>query len=273
MPAKSKFDPGNYRIKPGAKVRLGDYAPDDDGDLSEVFARVQFNALLEQLVPMQEAFYAEGKHSLLVIFQAMDAAGKDSTIRHVFAPLNPEGLQVTSFKSPSTEELAHDFLWRIHHHVPQQGYIGVFNRSHYEDVLIARVKNLVAPERWKRRFDHCNDFEKMLADEGVVVLKFFLHISKDYQKQRLVKRLADPEKAWKFNPADLLERERWDQYMKAYEDMLSRCSTADAPWYVVPAEKRWFRDLLVARVIVERLKALDISLPKLSFDPKKIVIK
>ena len=273
MAAKNKLDINDYRVKPNAKIDLDDYATDDDGGIPEIIARVQLQALLEQFVNMQEALYAEGKRALLVIFQAMDAAGKDSTIRHVFAPLNPEGCQVTSFKAPSSEELAHDYLWRIHEHVPPRGYIGVFNRSHYEDLLIARVKNLVGPERWKLRFDHCNNFEKMLSDEGVVVLKFFLHISKDYQKERLTKRLEDPTKAWKFNPADLIERERWDSYMKAYEDALSRCSTPHAPWYVVPAEVRYFRDLLVASVVVDRLKSLDIKLPRLDFDPRKIVIK
>lgn len=271
--AKGKFDIAQYRVKPNEKIKLEDIPTDDDGGFTEVIARVQLQALLEQFVTMQEALYAEGKHSLLVIFQAMDAAGKDSTIRHVFAPLNPEGCQVTSYKAPSSEELSHDFLWRIHEHVPPRGYIGVFNRSHYEDILIVRVKNLVGPDRWKPRFEHCNNFEKMLTDEGVVILKFFLHISKDYQKERLTKRLADPAKSWKFNPADLIERERWDSYMSAYEDALSRCSTPYAPWYIVPAETRYFRDLLVTSVIVDRLKSLDIRTPKLSFDPKKIVIK
>jgi PPK2 family polyphosphate:nucleotide phosphotransferase len=210
---------------------------------------------------------------LLVVLQAMDAAGKDSTVRSVFEPINPQGCTVTSFKAPSSLERSHDFLWRIHHTVPARGMIGVFNRSHYEDVLIARVRNLVPDKVWKKRYDHINDFEHMLHDEGVVIRKFFLHISKDYQRERLALRLADPEKHWKFNPADLDERELWPQYQKAYDEVLTRCSTPWAPWYIVPAEKRWFRNLLITEVLVHTLRDLKLKFPKPTFDPATIVLR
>ena len=205
--------------------------------------------------------------------QGIDTSGKDGTIRMLASGVSPQCLDVKSFKAPSGLELSHDFLWRVHAAVPAHGRIGIFNRSHYEDVVVVRVRKLVPREVWKERFAQINAFEKLLRDGNVTFVKCFLHISKDYQKERLTKRLEDPTKAWKFNPADLIERERWDSYMKAYEDALSRCSTPHAPWYVVPAEVRYFRDLLVASVVVDRLKSLDIKLPRLDFDPRKIVIK
>jgi PPK2 family polyphosphate:nucleotide phosphotransferase len=207
------------------------------------------------------------------VFQAMDAAGKDSTTRRVFGPVNPQGCRVIGFKAPSSLELAHDYLWRIHQHVPQRGMISVFNRSHYEDVLIVRVRGLVADEVWRKRYDHINDFERMLADEGVTILKFFLHISRDYQKRRLQRRLDKPDKHWKFNPADLVSRAQWDDYRRAYEDALGRCSAAHAPWYVVPAENRAFRDLLVAQVVVDALEGLDMRYPEPDYDPAAVRIE
>ncbi len=209
----------------------------------------------------------------LVVLQAMDAAGKDSTVRHVFGPINPEGCQVTSFKAPSKEELAHDYLWRVHHHTPADGNIGVFNRSHYEETLIVKVKGWAPKEVIKKRYDHINAFEKMLTDEGTAVVKFMIHISKDYQKDRLQRRLDRPDKHWKFNPEDLTERGHWDEYMAEFSTTLSKCSTDYAPWYVVPAERRWFRNLLVTKVLVDTLTKMDPQPPKVNFDPQAIVIE
>ena len=262
-----------YRVKPNAKVRLDEVPTHDDGGMEKQHARERMVELGQRLAHLQEVMYAQGKHSLLVVLQAMDAGGKDSTLRHVLEPINPQGCKVISFKAPNSTELGHDFLWRVHQNVPRLGYIGVFNRSHYEDVLIARVKNLVPAERWKRRYDHIRAFEQMLVDEGTAIVKFFLHISKDYQKQRLQRRLGHPDKWWKFNPADLVERALWDDYQHAYTVALQKTSTKQAPWYVIPAECRWYRDLLVTEGLVQTLEALDMEYPKANFDPAQVVIE
>jgi len=230
------------------------------------------NKLPGQLDELQELMYAEGKHAVLVVLQAMDAGGKDSTIRSVFGRINPQGCRVWNFKAPSARELSHDYLWRVHHRAPGRGYIGVFNRSHYEDVLIVRVKNLVEEKRWKRRYEHINNLEKLLTDEGTVIRKFYLHISKDYQKKRFQRRLDRPDKHWKFNPADLKERAHWSDYRRAYEAVLERCSTEAAPWYVIPAEKRWYRNLLISTIMVETLESLKMEYPKPDFDASTISI-
>ena len=261
-----------YRVKPGGKVNLTDFPTRADGGLDKDDATRHFGETVSRLSTLQELMYAEGKHCLLVVLQAMDAAGKDSTIRNVFGPINPQGCRVTSYKGPNDVEQRHDFLWRIHQHTPRRGHISVFNRSHYEDVLIVRVKKLAPPEIWKPRFDHINAFEKMLHDEGATIVKFFLHISKDYQKRRIERRLARPEKHWKFNPNDLAERKHWDDYQHAYEDALSRCSTDHAPWYVIPAERRWYRNLLIGRVLVETLESLDMQYPKPTFNASTITV-
>jgi PPK2 family polyphosphate:nucleotide phosphotransferase len=266
-----KDDP--YRIGPDAKVKLADYPPDDDGGVDKADALKEFAKLSDRLVELQELMYAEAKHALLVVLQAMDAGGKDSTIRNVFGPINPQGCIVINFKAPSDVELKHDFLWRIHQNAPRLGYIGVFNRSHYEDVLIVRVKNLVPKKQWQTRYEHINEFESMLTDEGTTIVKFFLHISKDYQKERLQRRLDKPDKLWKFNPVDLAERARWHEYREAYEEAMSRCSTEHAPWYVIPAERKWYRNLLIARILVRTLESLDMKFPKPTFDPKTIRIE
>jgi PPK2 family polyphosphate:nucleotide phosphotransferase len=260
------------RVEPGSKVDLASISTDDHGGMSKDKAAQQLERHVKHLCELQEVMYAEGKHSLLVVLQAMDAAGKDSTISAVFGPLNPQGCNAVSFKVPNDLERRHDFLWRIHQRVPARGYMTVFNRSHYEDVLIVRVKELAPHHVWHKRFDHINDFEKMLHEEGTTIVKFYLHISKDYQKERLERRLELPEKHWKFNPEDLAERQRWDKYMEAYQDALSRCSTDYAPWYIIPAETRWYRNLLVARILVRTLGALDMHYPRETFDPEKIVI-
>jgi PPK2 family polyphosphate:nucleotide phosphotransferase len=215
----------------------------------------------DRLVDLQRRLYAENKHSLLVVLQAMDTGGKDGTIKSVFQGVNPQGCQVWSFKKPSDEEASHDFLWRYHQRAPQRGMISIFNRSHYEDVLIVRVKNLVPEDVWRKRYHVINEFEQMLTLNNIRVIKFFLHISKDEQKQRLESRLANPNKRWKFSINDIKERLLWDDYQTAFEDAINNCSTAYAPWYVVPANKKWYRDLVIARVIADTLEAINPQYP------------
>ena len=249
-----------YRVAPGKKVKLSDFDPDElDGDKSAW--KAHFAASSERLVELQELLYAEGKHKLLVVLQAIDAGGKDSTIRKVFGPMNPQGVKVATFKAPTEEELGHDYLWRVHARAPGRGNIAVFNRSHYEDVLIVRVKNLVPKAVWSKRYDHINDFERLLTDEGTTIVKIFLHISKKEQKERLQDRLDRPDKHWKFRKDDLAERARWDEYEDAFEAMLSKTSTDHAPWYVVPGNHKWARDAIIGRILVETLEGLDMQYP------------
>lgn len=257
----------------GEKVKLKDYDPSycaglEKGDaLDEMMERD-----LERLSALQEAFYAEGKHKLLVILQAIDTGGKDGAIRHVFRGLDPHGVQITAFKQPSEEELAHDFLWRVHKQVPRKGIIGVFNRSHYEDVLIVRVHGLAPESVWRERYDHINRFEEMLAEHGTTILKFFLYISKSEQKERLEERRTTPDKQWKFSLGDLKERERWADYTAAYEDMLTKCNTSYAPWHIVPANRKWYRNYIITRTLVEALEGLKPQFPKPTADYSAVVI-
>ncbi len=264
-----------YKILPNTEINLDDWDPNDksafEGDKKD--GEKALKKLNESLEILQEKLYAEGKHKVLIVFQAMDAGGKDGTIRHVFEGVNPQGVQVASFKKPSSLELAHDYLWRVHQRVPKKGNIVIFNRSHYEDVLVVRVHNLVSPDVWGKRYEHINAFEKMLADEGTTILKFFLRIDLDEQKERFQARLDEPDKNWKFNTGDLAERKLWDDYMKAYEAVLSKTSTDWAPWYIVPANRKWYRNLVVASVITKTLEDLDIQLPSVDFDPKTITIE
>ncbi len=251
-----------YLVVPGEKFHLKDRRADDTSafaDKAECKAATHEN--LGLLRELQRKLYAGSKHALLVVLQATDTGGKDGTIKSVFGGVNPQGCVVTSFKAPTSLELSHDYLWRIHQAVPAKGMIGIFNRSHYESVLVERVKNLVPRTVWSRRYKHINDFERLLVDEGTTIVKFFLHISKDEQKCRLESRLANPEKNWKFNPDDLKERERWNDYQQAFEDALRECSTKHAPWYVVPADKKWFRDWVVSDVLVRTLKGLKMQYP------------
>jgi PPK2 family polyphosphate:nucleotide phosphotransferase len=229
--------------------------------------------LTTRLRDLQELLYAEGKHRILMVLQATDTGGKDGVIRHVFRTVNPQGVKVSSFKAPSDSELAHDYLWRIHRETPARGEIRIFNRSHYEDVLVVRVRNLVPEEVWQRRYQQINDFERMLTEEGTTIVKFYLHISRAEQAARLQDRLDDPAKHWKFSPGDLAERKHWDAYQEAYEAMLSRTSTAWAPWYVVPSNSKWYRNLVIARLLVETLEGLGMSYPEPSFDPDEIRIE
>lgn len=251
----------DYRVKPDGKVDLSRIDADDTAGLSKAEAQRLEDDMEARLAELQERLYAESKQALLVVFQAMDAGGKDGAIRKVFDCVNPQGVRVASFKAPTPLELSHDFLWRIHQQVPPKGFIGIFNRSHYEDVLVVRVNELVPEPVWKARYEQINAFEALLHASGTRILKFYLHISKDEQKQRFEERLQDPTKHWKFSTGDLPVRERWDDYMRAYEAALSRCSTADAPWYIIPANKKWFRDLLITQLIVETLEAMDPQFP------------
>lgn len=253
-----------YRVEPDQKVDLESWDPDETkefrGDKEEAQQVVYRNTL--ELDRLQELLYAEHKRRFLVVLQGMDTGGKDGVIRSVFEGVNPQGVKVAGFKTPTALELDHDYLWRVHPQVPGKGEIVIFNRSHYEDVLVVRVHNLVPEEIWKRRYEQIRAFEEMLVDEGVTILKFFLNISKEEQKQRLMDRLDSPAKRWKFNPGDLEERNLWPAYMRAYEDMLSKTSTKKAPWYIIPADKKWYRDLVISTILVETLKDMDMRYPE-----------
>lgn len=264
-----------YRVKPGSKVDLSKYSPDDhsefDGGKDE--ALVELEKLNTRLGELQEILFAENKHKILIVLQAMDTGGKDGTIRRVFSGVNPQGVRVASFKVPSTEELAHDYLWRVHKVVPASGEMVIFNRSHYEDVLVVRVHNIVPPGVWEKRYKQINDFERLLAENGTTLLKFYLHIDLDEQKERLQARLDDPAKHWKFRLGDLAERKRWPAYMQAYEDALSKTSTSYAPWYVIPANRKWYRDWVISSILVETLENLKMKFPQSEENLEGLVIE
>lgn len=254
-------------VRPGKKVRLSDFDPDETfGYSKDAEVKKLLDKTLGRLDELQSLLYAENKRGLLILLQGMDAAGKDGTIRHVMSGVNPQGCGVTSFKVPSHEEAEHDFLWRAHLAAPERGQIEIFNRSHYEDVLVVRVHKLVPEEVWKKRYAQINVFEELLADNNITVLKFFLHISKEEQKRRFQVRLDDASHQWKLSPADFAERKFWDDYVEAYEEALTKCSTQDAPWYVIPANHKWFRNLAVSRIIVRTLEGFKMKYPKPSFD-------
>lgn len=263
------MDIKKYRVKPNKKVDLEKFSTRKDDSYSKQEVKEEILPQnLEKMFEFQEKLYAENKRGILVVLQAMDAAGKDSLVKKVFTALNPAGCKVTSFKQPSTEELDHDYLWRITKATPAYGEVGIFNRSHYEDVLVTRVHNLVNKKNdddfWEKRFEDINAFEKYLDNNGIKVVKFFLHVSKDEQKQRLLDRINLDEKHWKFAASDILERENWDEYHKAYEDMLEHTSTDYAPWYVVPADNKWFTRFVVSEVMLDLFEQLDPQTPKLS---------
>lgn len=264
-----------YRITDGRGFRLADWDPKEtegfDGDKAE--ARAELAELNFQLDDLQEQLYADGRHRVLVVLQGMDTSGKGGTIRKVFQGVNPSGVRVAAFKAPTEAELAHDFLWRVHPQVPGDGELVIFDRSHYEDVLIARVRGLVPAERWKARYRHIQDFERMLVAEGTVILKFFLHISADEQRERLQARLENPKKHWKFRLTDLEERKLWDDYQEAYEVAIKETATPDAPWYVVPANRKWYRNLVVCRTLIQTLEALDLHYPPSPDDLTNVVVE
>jgi len=266
--------PSPYLVEPDTKIKLSDIDPDDTGNLK---SKPRAEAILERhrkkLFELQELMYAEAKHALLVVLQGLDAAGKDGTFRHIFTGVNPQGCQVTSFKKPTEEELRHDFLWRVHRATPGLGMIGIFNRSHYEDVLVVRVHGDLSKDQVEQRFEAINSFEKNLAEKGTTILKFYLHISKDEQRKRLQERLDHPQKYWKVSPEDLTERQYWDDYMKACEDVFRHCSTKYAPWYVVPANKKWYRNVVISQILTERMEGLKMAYPKSKFDISKTKVE
>jgi PPK2 family polyphosphate:nucleotide phosphotransferase len=263
-----------YRVRPDQKINLDQWDPGDTGDFDgdKGDGKDRLDDLNKSLEELQEMLYAESKHKVLIVLQGMDTSGKDGTIRHVFEGVNPQGVKVASFKVPTQEELDHDYLWRVHKRTPGRGEITIFNRSHYEDVLVVRVNELVPRPVWQRRYEQINAFEKTLAEEGTTILKFFLHISKKEQKERLLDRLQEPHKQWKFSLGDLKTRARWNDYQLAYQDVLNLTSTEWAPWYIVPSDKKWYRNLVVASVLVDTLKSLGIHYPEPEDDLSNVVI-
>ena len=251
-----------FLVPAGKRVRLKDFDPAFKGRHSKGRALRKTQELCLRMDELQQKLFAERKRSLLICLQALDAGGKDGVIKHVIGSMNPDGCDVANFKEPTPEELAHVFLWRVEAKTPKRGEVGIFNRSHYEDVLIVRVHNLVAKEVWSKRYEQINDFERRLALNGTRILKFFLHISREEQLKRFEQRLDDPAKRWKISESDYTEREYWDDYAQAYEEALARCNTEDAPWFVVPADHKWFRDLVISEIIVTTLESMDIQVPK-----------
>ncbi len=253
-----------FRVAPGSTVKLQNIDPayKDKHHESHEEAAAELEEDRTKLRELQELLYAEGRSSLLIVLQGMDTGGKDGTINHILGAMNPQGCRVEGFKQPSAEEAAHDFLWRIHPAAPARGQVAIFNRSHYEDVLVVRVHNLVPKVVWSQRYERINDFEKGLVEHDTHILKFYLHISKEEQLTRFKERLDDPAKQWKISEADYKERTFWDDYVAAYEDALSRCSTDHAPWFVIPADHKWFRNLAVARIVVEHLEGLNMKRPE-----------
>jgi PPK2 family polyphosphate:nucleotide phosphotransferase len=260
-----------FLVKPGKEFDLSSLDPGETGkDKSKASSKMEMAELSQKMCDLQGLLYAEGRHALLICLQALDAGGKDGTIVHVFGAMNPLGTRVHAFKVPTDEEARHDFLWRVHQQTPRKGEVAIFNRSHYEDVLIVRVHDLVPKPVWSRRYDLINDFEKNLTEAGTTILKFFLHISKDEQLRRFKKRLDNPDKNWKVNEADYEERKRWPEYMKAYEDALSKTSTEIAPWFVIPADHKWYRNLAVARIVVDTMESLGMKRPPATADIEEI---
>lgn len=264
-----------FRVRPGQKVDLHTWPTKDESlfPVNKPKGRDLFKRLEHQIDVLQELMYAEGKHKLLFVIQAMDTGGKDGTIRSVFEKMDPQGLRVASFKKPNSHELSYDYLWRVHKEVPRKGETVVFNRSHYEDIVAVRVRDIFPESVWSRRYEHIVNFEKMLSDEGTTIIKIFLNISKDEQKERLEARLDEPEKNWKFNPGDLDDRALWPKFMDVYSDVLSRTSTTFAPWYIVPANRKWHRDLVIADILVKTLQGLDMKYPTIDYDPKSVIIE
>jgi PPK2 family polyphosphate:nucleotide phosphotransferase len=261
-----------FRVEPGAKLKLPDIDPGFHGEYaSREAAAADFEVHLKKLDELQYLMYAERKHSLLIVLQAMDAGGKDGVIRKVITGMNPSGVRVVAFKQPTTEELSHDFLWRVHEQVPAKGEVVVFNRSHYEDVLVVRVHNLVPKSVWSERFDLINAFERLLVEQNdTTILKFFLYISKEEQLERFQSRFEDPTKQWKISESDYSERTRWDGYIAAFDDILEKTSKPHAPWYVIPANRKWFRDVAIARIIAETLEGIDMKMPQPTVDLEAI---
>jgi len=264
-----------YRIEPGSSVDLSLIDPRERiafGGLKKALSIPLLEEMNRELAQLQRLLWADGSQALLVVLQAMDTGGKDGTIRKVFSGVNPQGVDVTGFGVPGPHEAEHDYLWRVHLRTPARGRIAVFNRSHYEDVLVVRVNALAPKEVWSARYGHIRDFETMLSDEGTTIVKIMLHISKDEQKQRLQERLDDPSKNYKFNPSDLISRANWDAYMAAYEEAISQTSTENAPWYVVPSDRKWYRNIVISQILIDTIKGMDLAYPVGDFDPSTVVI-
>ena len=264
----------DYRVAPDSKVHLADWSTNSTGgfDGDKQLRTDALTLLNDRLSELQAMLYAEGRQKFLVVLQGMDTSGKDGTIKHVFRTVNPIGVKVKDFKRPNDVELAHDYLWRVHEHAPRNGRMVIWNRSHYEDVVVVRVNELVPAEVWRRRFRHLREFERMMADEGTTIVKIFLHISKDEQKERLQERLDNPAKQWKFEHGDITERAHWDAYTTAYEEAIAATSTAYAPWWIVPADRKWYRNLVVSEILIEALERLDMRYPQPAAGIENIVI-
>lgn len=263
-----------YLIKPRTKVGLNEWNPNDKSAFNsdKAAGKLHLIKLNNELMMLQDMLYAEQQHKVLIILQGMDTSGKDGTIKHVFKGVNPQGVRIANFKVPTEKELAHDYLWRVHKQVPGKGEIVIFNRSHYEDVLVVRVHELVPKKIWSKRYSQINAFEKLLTEEGTTILKFFLFIDLDEQRERLQARLDDPNKQWKFRKGDLEERKLWSQYTDAYEDMLSKTSTSWAPWYIIPANSKWYRNLLIGSILIDTLKNFEMRYPEPEEDLSGVVI-
>lgn len=265
-----------YRVEPGVEIDLTTQDPSDKGlweDGSKSIHKAMLLEKLDELKALQNLLFAEGKQKVLIVVQAMDAGGKDGCAKNVFSSMDPQGLHVKAFKSPHKEELAHDFLWRVHKAAPPKGMIAVFNRSHYEDIIAVRVKKLFPEKVWKNRYRHVVDFEKMLSDEGTKIVKIFLNISKEEQRERLQARLDVPAKLWKFDPGDLVDRARWDEFMVAYSDLISKTSYDHAPWHVVPSDRKWYRNLVVAQIVINALKDLKMEFPEVKWNPEDMHVE
>lgn len=270
----SLCDYNHYLIRPDRNMKLAEVSSDPWEDLprKKSEAQKELSVLNESLSDLQQRFFVDRRKKLLLVLQGMDTSGKNSTIRHVFRGVNPQGVHVASFERPSSRERAHDYLWRVHKRAPSAGEIMIFDRSHYEDVLAVRVNQLKPEKVWRKRFRHIRDFEQMLVDEDTVILKFFLHIDRETQKKRLQERLDVPAKNWKFDESDLVARKNWDEYVKAYQEVFAETACKHAPWYVIPANKKWARNLLVGRIVVACLEDMHLSYPQVDYDPDQIII-
>lgn len=268
------IDSEAHRVRPGSTVRLADWPTDSKGgfDGDKQAREAALSILNDRLADLQQMLYAQGQHKFLVVLQGMDTSGKDGTIKHVFRTVNPIGVKVRDFKRPNDVELAHDYLWRVHEHTPRNGRMVIFNRSHYEDVVVVRVNDLVPADRWQKRFHHIREFERMLADEGTTIVKIFLHISKDEQRARLQERLDNPAKHWKFEHGDIAERAHWDAYTVAYQEAIAETATEHAPWWIVPSDRKWYRNLVVSQILIESLEQLDLRYPEPAIGIENIVI-
>lgn len=267
-----KFSP--YLIDPNKAFRISDVDPDDKSlfPVSKEEGKAMLPQLTDKLIELHRMLYREGKHKILIVIQTMDAGGKDGTVRNVFQPLDPMHFHMVGYRAPSELERSYDYLWRVHKNVPKKGEIVVFNRSHYEDIIAVGVKGLAPEKVWKKRYEHIVNFERMLVDEGVTILKIYLHISKEEQRERFQSRIDEPGKNWKFNPGDLDDRARWEDFMEAYEEVINRTNTDFAPWMVVPANRKWHRNLAIADAVGKMMEGLDMKLPPLDFDPKDYAI-